>query len=272
MVRHAIFLASLLCVANATATAQPGLGGSGPPPTDAAYATSLADRPLTLPSGLVEGTATMSTHTLTGYDGGLSRNDLFDWLYSDVVVRFGGGSVEGFVDANLLLSAPEAGYGYDTLTRIGAGLRIPVQTNRALMFRVASSNPTGDSNWIQTEAAYQVRRKTAANVAIFGSAGVSATKVYGEFVGDSGSLAASANAHVGGIVQVNQSMAAEFDIGSRVPIADDYDGYDRPAETDVGGRLVYVTPKLDAFVGMRFTSAGEIGRRTLFVGIAGRAP
>lgn len=234
------------------------------------YPTSVAERPLALPNGLVEVGGSLRTFTLTG--DGSDVYGTFDWLYSDLRLRVGLGATELFVDTDVILSSPDLGFDYETLDRVGGGARVTVQPNHVVEMRAAFWRPTGESKGLELDTAYLVRRQTSTSVALFGGGGLAYQKTIGDDVGDSDTFIASLRGKVGGMVQIGRALAADFDLQLTLPIADDYDGFDPETRTDVGGRLLVVTPKFDAFVGMRLTSVGSFGVRTLFAGVAGRMP
>lgn len=250
---------SLVAAAATSTRAQPAPPPPPPPGGDPVttspdgYPTSLVDRPLMLPSAMMEVDGHFWIPTSDGVD-------LFDVVTMVLQARYSTGSFEPFAGLELLLIQPDGSDG-ETLQTLFAGVRAPVGpgTARAQFTRYA---PAADFSFMTFDGRFEYKQKLQEKFAVVADGGLYLTLLSADFggmtlSGNSIGIAASG----AGQVQLAPMAAIQGGLSLQLPVASgdnqDPDVLDWNTLTTLFGEALYSMGTFDAFGRLEIRMAGE---------------
>jgi hypothetical protein len=253
------------------AVASAGEVGADPMATEPAvgYPASLAARPLLLPAGLYELTAQAAALSWgDGYygDNGVQWGDL---VLGDLGLRAGLGAIEVRGSAQLILLS-SSDYYTDRVQQVGAGASLPLSREGALYADGELARPSGDYPGLGLHGGYAWRQQTTPGVAIEVRGGLGSSTWRPDGAESDTVFSFEGRAAVQG--EMSSQWAGELALGLTLPVADTYEeDVGLSSTANLGARLLYTTPKLDAFVGLA-TVGGGIDEYRALAGLAARLP
>lgn len=250
---------SLVAAAATSVRAQPAPPPPPPPSGDPVmtspdgYPMAVVDRPLILPSAMMEVDAHFWIPTSDGVD-------LFDVVTMVLQARYSTGSFEPFAGLELLLIQPDGGNG-ETLQTMFAGVRAPVGpgTARAQFTRIA---PAADFSFMTFDGRFEYKQKLQEKLAIVADGGLYFTLLSA----DVGGMELSGNSLgiVGsgaGQLQLAPMAALQGGLSLQIPLASgdnqDPDVLEWNTVTTLFGEALYSMGKFDAFGRLEIRMAGE---------------
>ncbi len=260
-------LALSLVAAAATAAHAQAVPPPPPPPSgdpvlsSSGYPLALVDRPLVLPSGMLE----VDGHFWIPTNDGI---DLFDVVTMTLAGRYSTGTVEPFAGLELLLIQPDGGGG-ETLWRMFAGARAPVGPGAARA-TVSRFSPTEGYSTLTFDGRFEYKQKLGANLAVVAEGGAFLSLLSLDF----GGMTDSGNAFglVGrgtGQVQVAPTAAIQGGLELQIPISSS-DNVTTDTVTVLVGEGLYALDKLDIFARLEISIAGDSDTTAFLVGVLAR--
>ena len=259
----AVLAATAGTVAAQPPSAQPPTPPIAPVTGDPRYPVSLADRPLVLPAGVVTIHGELHHHSLA-FDGKTFTQTSSPWT-----LAAGLGTVELRAGGVVHVAASP---GDDEQSRLLAA-------NIGALGRLSSHVAAGVTGHFDlNDDAYEHMTLTGSAVGRRRMSPTIATQLqldfnYGRTKTPHDDVLGRLELVISGrsIVQLSPIVAARFDMGLAVLVADNFDAPRGPVAS-LDGALVYTSRRVDAFVGVTVRTGDEYtrGDRTLYVGFTGR--
>ncbi len=268
-------LALSLLAASATAAQAQGAPPPPPPlPTGGAdpvapggYPLALTERPLLLPTGMLEASGQFWIPTYEGVD-------LFDVVSTTLAARYSTGTIEPFAGLELLLTQPSDAMGNtqaDSLRALFAGLRAAVGPGVARA-TFSKFGFISDASWIQLDGRFEYKQKVGPKLAVVAEAGI-----FLNLLSADPDFSANAFYLMGrgvGQAQVAPAVALQGGLQLSVPVASgdnqDPDVLEWSNVTVLFGEGLYAMPKFDVFARLEITLSGDFDQTAFIVGVLAR--
>lgn len=258
---------ALSLVAAAATAAHAQVVPPPPPPSgdpvlsSSGYPLALVDRPLVLPSGMLE----VDGHFWIPTSDGI---DLFDVVTMTVAGRYSTGTVEPFAGLELLLIQPDGGGG-ETLWRMFAGARAPVGPGAARA-TVSRYSPLEGFSTLTFDGRFEYKQKVGGNLAVVAEGGAFLSLLSADFGGTTETGNALGLVGRGaGQVQVAPAAAIQGGLELQIPVSSS-DNVTTDTVTVLFGEGLYALDKLDIFARLEITIAGDSDTTAFVVGVLAR--